>query len=118
MSDKKNTLLDSNFYSKSLGEAFELPPEIAGRSWELPTKKDKIKYIQFNGRLKNQITGEIKMSTSTEVVQIKKVNQGFIITIGCQTFVATDEKKMFNALSEYFKDPKKAEEKYVEKDGE
>lgn len=48
-------------------------------------------------------------------VKIKKVNQGFIISIGCQTFVSTDEKKMFEQISEYFEYPDEAEKKYVEK---
>lgn len=47
-------------------------------------------------------------------VRIKKVNQGFIINIGCQEFVSTDKQKMFDALSEYWKNPQEAERKYVE----
>lgn len=48
-------------------------------------------------------------------VTIRKVNQGFIIQIGCQTFVSTDEKKMFGSISEYFEYPDESEKKYVEK---
>jgi len=75
----------------------------------------------FNGKqhvLELMEDNKKQRSKTMHSVIIKKVNQGFIITIGCQTFVATDEKKMFNALSEYFADPKEAEKKYCEKDGE
>jgi len=47
-------------------------------------------------------------------VTIKKVNGGFILTVGCQTFVEKTEKEMFKKLTEYWKDPEKTEKKYVE----
>ena len=48
-------------------------------------------------------------------IKIKKVNQGFIVTIGCQIFVSESKEKMFNAISEYFENPNEAEKKYIEK---
>jgi hypothetical protein len=48
-------------------------------------------------------------------VVIKKVHNGWIITIGCATFVETDWKKVCNALKEYWDDPVKAEKKYYKK---
>ena len=49
-------------------------------------------------------------------VNIEKVNRGFIVRIGCQRFVFEDYKYMSDSIAEYFIDPKKAEEKFVEKD--
>jgi hypothetical protein len=46
-------------------------------------------------------------------IKIKKVNRGFIVTVGCQTFVFEQEKELFTAISEYFKDPEKAKKKYI-----
>ena len=46
-------------------------------------------------------------------IAIRKVNLGFIVVVRCQTFVFENEKKMFDAIKEYFDDPEKAEKKYV-----
>jgi hypothetical protein len=50
-----------------------------------------------------------------EDIKIKKTNGdgGFIIDVGCKTFVAKTEKELFKGLSEYWADPEKAEKKYV-----
>lgn len=55
------------------------------------------------------------LSTTIEDSTIQKVNRGFIVKIGCQRFVFEKEKDMFTALSEYWKNPKEAEKKYVDK---
>jgi len=60
----------------------------------------------------NKILKERKMFYN---VEIEKVNNGFIVEVGCQEFVFNNEKEMFSALSEYYKDPKAAEEKYCAK---
>ena len=49
-----------------------------------------------------------------EKVEINKVNGGYVVKVGCQVFVFTCSEKMFEALNLYWKDPKKAEKKYVD----
>jgi hypothetical protein len=46
-------------------------------------------------------------------ISIKKVNRGFVVTVGCQTFVFEHDKDMFQAMRDYWKDPEAAEKKYV-----
>ncbi len=41
------------------------------------------------------------------------VANGYRITVGCKEFVFTNQKDMFKAISEYYKDPAKAYKKYV-----
>jgi len=53
--------------------------------------------------------------TGIQAVKIIKCNNGWIVTIGCATFVTECRKKMFEALSEYWDDPVKAEKKYYKK---
>lgn len=48
-------------------------------------------------------------------VKITKVQNGWIIKIGCATFVETSWKKICSALKEYWDDPVKAEKKYYKK---
>lgn len=50
-----------------------------------------------------------------EEIMIKKTNGdgGFIVEVGCKTFVAKTEKELFKGLSEYWADPEKAEKKHV-----
>jgi hypothetical protein len=47
-----------------------------------------------------------------EGVRIDKVVNGFIIKIGCCTFVAKTKEEIFKGLAEYWDDPSKAREKY------
>jgi hypothetical protein len=68
-----------------------------------------------NSRLDEDDNDTFYGSTGTQAVRIIKVNNGFIITIGCATFVETDWKKVCNALKEYWDDPVKAEKKYYKK---
>lgn len=46
-------------------------------------------------------------------IEINHVNLGYVVKVGCQTFVFTDPIVMADALKEYCQDPKAAEEKYV-----
>ena len=43
---------------------------------------------------------------------INKVANGFIVTVGCQTFVSRTWEEVSTGLSEYYKDPRAAEKKY------
>jgi hypothetical protein len=54
-------------------------------------------------------------TTMYKGIKIQKTNGdgGFIIEVGCKTFVAKTEKELFKALSEYWADPEKAEKKHV-----
>ncbi len=45
-------------------------------------------------------------------IKIKIVNNGFFVQVGCQDLVFTDEKKLFQAITDYRKDPAAAEKKY------
>ena len=45
-------------------------------------------------------------------VTVERVRNGFIVRVGCQTFVFTTWEEVQGALGEYWADPKKAAEKY------
>lgn len=47
------------------------------------------------------------------VVEIKKVINGFIVHVGCKTFVSNSWKEVSKGLEEYWKDPAAAEKKYT-----
>ena len=48
-------------------------------------------------------------------VEISKVDNGFIVSIGCATFVETSWDKICKALKEYWDNPEEAEKKYCKK---
>lgn len=48
-----------------------------------------------------------------EDVKISKVVNGFIVAVGCKTFVSTSWKEVYTKLGEYWDDPAAAEKKYV-----
>ena len=45
-------------------------------------------------------------------VNISKVSNGFIVIVGCATFVSQDWREIADGLALYWKDPAKAQEKY------
>lgn len=45
-------------------------------------------------------------------VRIVRVSNGFIIYVGCKTFVSKDWVEVCAGLDDYWKDPKAAEEKW------
>ena len=45
-------------------------------------------------------------------VIIEKVNNGFIVKIGCATFVSKEWNEIGQGLAEYWKDPRAAEKKF------
>lgn len=51
------------------------------------------------------------MATGREIV-IKKVLNGFIVNVGCQTVVFKDENELILELKDYFANPEKVEKKY------
>jgi hypothetical protein len=48
-------------------------------------------------------------------VKITKAHNGWIVKVGCATFVETDWNKICKGLKEYWDDPVKAEKKYYKK---
>lgn len=50
--------------------------------------------------------------SETHKVRIEKVDNGFIVKVGCKTFVETSWDKVNKALDLYWKDPAKAEKRY------
>lgn len=45
---------------------------------------------------------------------VKKLNYGYIITVGCHKFAIEDKKKVIKLISEYVDDPNKVESKWWE----
>ena len=45
-------------------------------------------------------------------VRIRKVENGFIVQVGCKTFVSKEWEEVSLGLSEYWKDPKNAQKLY------
>jgi len=54
-------------------------------------------------------------SKKHQEVKITKAHNGWIVKVGCVTFVETSWKKICAALKEYWDDPVKAEKKYYKK---
>ena len=46
---------------------------------------------------------------------IKKVMNGFIVTVGCKTLVFEDQHNMFDELNRYYNNHKEVEKEYLEK---
>lgn len=46
-------------------------------------------------------------------VTIKKVNNGFIVEVGCKTFVSVRWQDVASALANYWTDPNEAERMYL-----
>ncbi len=44
---------------------------------------------------------------------IQKVDNGFVVTVGCKTLVFGSQRELFNAMKLYLADPAKAEKKYA-----
>lgn len=57
----------------------------------------------------------VAAATGNYEVIIKKVANGFILHIGCQSFVSETAEKMFKGLGLYFKDPEAAAKLYLNK---
>jgi len=51
----------------------------------------------------------------TQDVTIRKASNGFIVTVGCKTFVAKTWEEVSTGLKLYFNDPAAAEKKYLSK---
>lgn len=72
-------------------------------------------------RLENRAECSVPQSTLEGVpdncydAEIKKVANGFVIKVGCKTFVAKNWQETSDGLSEYWKNPREAEKKYTEK---
>lgn len=50
-----------------------------------------------------------------EEIILKKADNGVIVEIGCKTLVFLTLKSLFKAIEDYYKDPVKAEKKYIKK---
>lgn len=50
-----------------------------------------------------------------EEARIQAVENGFIVRVGCKTFVSKDWAEISQGLEEYWKDPRQAEKKYSRK---
>lgn len=54
----------------------------------------------------------LRCSPSWEMSQIKKCENGFVVNVGCKTFVFMDWTSAHEALNEYWADPIAARKKY------
>jgi hypothetical protein len=59
--------------------------------------------------------GESKMK-DLETVEIRKVNRGFIVTVGCEVLVFENPEIMYRAIGKYFNDPEAAKSEYLDID--
>ena len=48
-------------------------------------------------------------------VNIRPLNYGFVVTVGCQEFAVEDSEKIFKMLRKYFENPDEMEKKWMEK---
>lgn len=49
-------------------------------------------------------------------VQITHAENGFIVNIGCKTFISKDWLELSSKLQDYWKDPRKAEKSFYDKE--
>jgi hypothetical protein len=49
-------------------------------------------------------------------VEIRRVNQGWIVQVGCQQFVFTEKAKLVEAFNDYAADEEAARRKWCDKD--
>lgn len=54
----------------------------------------------------------IAMPTTDKSVGIKQVENGFIVSVGCKTFVSQDWNAVSEGLKLYFENPEEAKKKY------
>lgn len=52
------------------------------------------------------------VSNPYHLVQIRHVENGFVVIVGCKEFVAKDWIEISSKLQEYWKDPRKAEKEF------
>ena len=70
------------------------------------------------GKLREEFRAQCDMTAPTgptyiyQEVSIRKVTNGFIIHVGCKTFVSTRWGEIALGLGEYWTDPNAAERKY------
>jgi hypothetical protein len=60
----------------------------------------------------------VQLANPFREVLIRKVANGFILSIGCQTFVAKTWDEAADGLRDYYKNPREAEKKYCATTGE
>lgn len=51
----------------------------------------------------------------TQKINGQVIANGYVITIGCRTFITTDIKKALKNIGDYIDDPVKTEEKFAKK---
>jgi hypothetical protein len=87
----------------------------SGKNWLL-------KQTQKEGNMFGQLAPSIGLDwgagtwkNAWHEVKITKAHNGWIVKVGCISFVETDWNKICKALKEYWDDPVKAEKKYYKK---
>lgn len=73
-------------------------------------------FVTWDGPTGSTTVDNTPVSSYPKEFTIKRADNGFIVTIGCKVVVFTNKKELFDAMDLYFKDPKKAEEKYITKE--
>lgn len=48
-------------------------------------------------------------------INIRPLNYGFVVTVGCQEFAVEDHKKMLEIIGKYLENPNEMEKKWMEK---
>ena len=48
-------------------------------------------------------------------INIRPLNYGFVVTVGCQEFAVEDSKKMLELIGKYYENPYEMEEKWMTK---
>lgn len=67
------------------------------------------------GRQLGQAIPPHVMSAGDYETRIQRVGNGWIVKVGCQTFVSTDWNEISMGLKEFYDDPQKAYDKWVVK---
>lgn len=58
---------------------------------------------------------ELQATPSNKIkdINIKELDHGYIVHVGCQTFAFENTKKLISALNSYLKEPAKVEENWL-----
>ena len=113
----------------NLEEFVSLVEDDAGRKYYGKEKTKLLKYLMdFNLRevgMRDLIGTAIETTyeeTKTDLrdvhrVDIQRKENGFLVVVGCKSFVFSTMESLLSAIKLFYTDPKKAQEKYCRKEG-
>lgn len=119
-----------NYSSKTANLTSGRTSEVSSNDWEIdaPVKvssreMNESDYVVESSRpepqdevMEQSYIGEMSASSNSKGkirnIQLREVNRGYIVDIGCHTFAISTAEELTEKLTEYIKDPSGAEDKW------